>query len=131
MTQTLFLHLGSSSVNIHSATDHLTPMVPLSLPPPIVTPTAIDTHPQPKVRRTHRGKRRGGVKRNGGIRGGLFKQFGKPFWDIMATLTDEEYAGLSQHQKDYIDARRNKLKADSEDGSNDGHPEEEALAIQM
>jgi hypothetical protein len=49
-----------------------------------------------------RGKKRSAKKNRGGIRGGLVKQFGKPFWDIVGSMTDEDYAMLSPAQQIYI-----------------------------
>ena len=52
-----------------------------------------------------RGKKCGTKKTRGGLRGGLVKQFGKPFWDIVDSITDEEYATLSVAQQDFITSK--------------------------
>jgi hypothetical protein len=68
-----------------------------------------------------RGKKRGAKKTRGGVRGSLVKQFGKPFWDIVDNITDEEYATLSLAQQDYITSKLadRELEANQDDTDSD------------
>ena len=52
-------------------------------------------------------------KTHGGLQGALVKQFGKPFWDIVDNITDEEFATLSVTQWGFITSKiaECKLKA--------------------
>lgn len=62
-------------------------------------------------------------KTRGGLRGGLVKQFGKPFWDIVDNITDEEFAALSVTQQGFITSKiaERKLKANQRgDGDTGG-----------
>jgi hypothetical protein len=47
----------------------------------------------------------GAKKTRGSIWGSLVKQFGKPFWDIVNNITDEEYATLSLTQQNYVTSK--------------------------
>ena len=62
-----------------------------------------------------RGKKRGAKKTRGGVRGTLVRKFGKPFWDIVATITDEEHAGLSTAEQEYIATKVAELELGEDD----------------
>lgn len=65
-----------------------------------------------------RGKKWGPKKTRGGLRGSIFKQFGKPFWDLVDNITDEEYATLSVTQQQFITSKiaDRKLKSNQRGG---------------
>jgi hypothetical protein len=64
-----------------------------------------------------RGKKRGAKKTRGGVRGTLVRKFGKPFWEILATITDEELADLSTAQQEYIATKKAELELGGDDDS--------------
>jgi hypothetical protein len=56
-----------------------------------------------------REKRRGLKKNRAGNSQGLSKRFGKPIWDIIRTITDEEFASCTEAQQEYITGKRQEI----------------------
>ena len=81
-------------------------------PPSQAAPSSATQH---LIRR--RGKKRGAKQTRGGVRGTLFRKFGKPFWEILATITDQELADLSTAQQEYI--AKKKAESQLEGGDDD------------
>jgi hypothetical protein len=53
-----------------------------------------------------RGKKHGAKRSHGGVRGSIVKKFGKPFKDIILTISETELAELSPAQLEYIKMRK-------------------------
>jgi hypothetical protein len=77
--------------------------------------------PHPSSSRTDntgrpRDRKRGLKKNRGGHREALSKCFDKPIWEIVTTITDEEFSSCTKAQQEYITKRRERL---AEQGSCD------------
>jgi hypothetical protein len=78
---------------------------------------------QPANQLTHKHGKKWGLKKTcGSLQGSIFKQFRKPFWDLVDNITDKEYATLSVTQQQFITSKivDHKLKSNQRGGDDTG-----------
>lgn len=96
----------------HRPSSHYSQCQPSSLPHPSSSRTDNTGRPLGHIR----DRKRGLKKNRGGHREALSKCFDKPIWEIVTTITDEEFSSCTKAQQEYITMRRERL---AEQGSCD------------
>jgi hypothetical protein len=78
-------------------------------PASLARPSSLGTDHPDRPLGPIRDKRRGLKKNRGGHREALSKRFDKPIWEIVMTITDEQFASCTKAQQEYITMRREKI----------------------